>query len=68
MSNSNVFTHLEEAIEAANEDDTVVILPSDNSDEEDINDEEDEEEQEISEVAGMLGVLTGDGIEETQTA
>ena len=63
MSTSNVFTHLEEVIEAANEDDTVVILPPDNSDEEDINDEEDEEEQEISEVARMLEVLTGDGIE-----
>ena len=63
MSTSNVFTHLEEAIEAANEDDTVVISPPDNSDEEDINDEEGEEEQEISEVAGMLEVLIEDGIE-----
>ena len=53
----NVFTFLGEAIQAAQEEDTIAIIPPDGSDCEEIDDDVDDDVQEVDEVAGFLEVI-----------
>lgn len=51
------FTTLEEAIEAANDNDTIAVIPPDGSDEELFDDDDALHEVTVSDVAGMLEII-----------